>query len=125
MSTGWFFGISLSSCSFLSSQEMPTVKFHDPSDFEQELRLMENRIDGKIVRLTYANKSEYPSTAVLVIATALVGPVVLCLECYCGNFMNGSDEEVKVGQKAESIRQTIESTATKLNLEIRAGMYEA
>lgn len=105
---------------------MPTVKFHEPGEFKDELKLMQGRIEGNILRLTYGHKSEYPSTVVLVIATALVGNMVLRLESRCGSFlMSESSEAEQVRLKAKSIRDAIESVASELKLEVRAGMYEA
>jgi hypothetical protein len=104
---------------------MPRVKFHEPSEFEAELKLMANKVVDKIVRITCGLKYEHPSTVLTVIATALIGNLVLCLERGCGSYlMSESQEAEEVRQRANTIQKQIRAAAIEFGLDIRSGMYE-
>jgi hypothetical protein len=105
---------------------MATVKFNDLSEFLTELKLVAEKIEGKILRLTCGHRSEYPMTALSVLATALVGNVVLRLENRCGSYlMSESHEAEQVREAVKSGSKLVETAATELGLEVRAGTYES
>jgi hypothetical protein len=105
---------------------MATVKFNDPSEFVRELRRDREKIERKILRLTCGHRHEYPMTVLTVLATALVGSVVVRLERRCGSYMTGDSNGMD--QTLAAVRadcKLVEAAAHELGLEVRAGVYES
>jgi hypothetical protein len=105
---------------------MATVKFNDLSEFLTELKLVAETIEGKTLRLTCGHRSEYPMTALSVLATVLVGNVVVRLENRCGSYlMSDSNEAEQVREAVKTRSKLVETAAKELGLEVRAGTYES
>lgn len=121
-----FLGWQERAVDFLLWSIMTTVKFNDLSEFLTELKLVAVKIEGKILRLTCGHRTEYPMTALSVLATALVGNVIVRLENCCGHFlMSESSEAEQVREAVKTRSKLVEMAAKELGLEVRAGTYES
>ena len=112
---------------------MITVKFNQVSEFLDELKLERERkrVVGPI-RLTtlYSRDKNITSVRLLtVLATAVVDvdgcKQIIRLERFCGDLWGRGDLDNKTYENQRKIYKEIEEKAQELNLEIRAGVYEA
>jgi hypothetical protein len=108
------------------------IKFSTADEFLEELtrEAVALQVEDNILRLTfrYAQSGQAPLTYMSVVAGAVVRGKLVELHQYVGQTMDipyphsGSD---KVRERAETIKTKIETIARDLNLDVRAGMFEA
>jgi hypothetical protein len=111
------------------------VKFSTADEFLAELRKEcttasgPYTIDDQILRLTYTYRQDphVPLRYLSVVAGVVIRGKVVELNQYVGQLMDMPDHKGtnQVKAKAESIRATIEAKARELQLDVRAGMFEA
>jgi hypothetical protein len=100
------------------------VNFHDPDEFLDELRKDHERVQRQIVRITVRRRYVQPFVHVAVIATAVVGNFVVALEHRIGETFPGDEAGTPIPAKVRAALDHITAEATKLGLEIRAGVFE-
>jgi hypothetical protein len=99
------------------------VNFHDPDEFLEELRRDHDRVDRQILRVTVRRRYAPPFVHVAVLATAVVGTVVVTLEHRVGEMFPGDEAGSPIPGKIQSSIDRLTAEATKLGLEVRAGVF--
>ena len=115
---------------------MATIKFHDPKEFAEELRLefATHHLPGpahalrltRVIQITRAS----PVCSLSVVATikALHTEDIIRLDAYCGQFLPNADELDQMTSHAKAIARDAEDTVVAacndLGIEIRAGVIE-
>jgi hypothetical protein len=100
------------------------VNFHDSSEFFDELRKDQDRIDRKILRITVRRRYAPPFVNVSVVATALVGITIVVLEHRVGEVFAGDEKGSPIPAKIQACLDRMTTAAEKLGLEVRAGVFE-
>lgn len=107
---------------------MSVVKFNDVEEFCAEIENDAPEIDRGIVRSTDMSRmsSVTPNIRhIFAMASYSVNGQIVILECYCGDVWGvKQDEDNKVYEKSEKIRQIVTKTCETLGLHKRAGILE-
>jgi len=102
------------------------IKFNGADEFVAELK--KEPLAKPLVRLTYlrrANEKVAPLTSLFIIGTAKTADGdIIKLEHYCGPLWGVGQEDEKAKKHGEDTYHYIEEACAKLNLEVRAGIYE-
>jgi hypothetical protein len=105
---------------------VPTARFHQVDEFIEELRRDRDKIDRGLVRVTCRHTRGTPMYSLTVVASAIVGNVVLLLERRCGEYMFPDDGPGRqVRDKAEQYAAALQAECQALGLETRSGVFEA
>jgi hypothetical protein len=110
------------------------VKFSNADEFLAELTKEctsssgPYAIDDQILRLTYSYRQDphIPLRYLSVVAGVVIRGKIVELHQYVGELMEMEvhQSSIRVKERAEMLRTTIEAKAHELNLEVRAGMFE-
>ena len=102
----------------------PTVSFHDPDEFLDELRHDKDRVERNILRLTVRRRYGEPFVTVSVVATAVIEGAVVKLEHRIGEAFAGDEKAIGIAAKTQTVLDKLSTTAKDLGLEVRTGVYE-
>lgn len=105
---------------------MAKVRFHQVSEFLEELRKDHDKVDRGLVRVTFRTDYSTPMHTASVIASALISGVVVTVERRCGVYMfKDTPESRAVWDTAEANAEAIRKECAELQLEVRSGVFEA
>lgn len=104
-----------------------TVVTSDLDTFLEELFADKEKVERKIVRLTYRHDTRggAPIERITLRATARVAGEILALNLYLGeNWGSGLTETEKLQSKGDAALRRIEEACKELGLELRGGTHE-
>jgi len=105
---------------------MALIKFNYPDEFIEELK--KEPLAKPVVRITNLrrlNEKWAPLASLTVVATAKAADGdIIRLDHYCGSLWGHKEEDEKAWEHAKATGDEIRDACSKLNLEVRAGIYE-
>ena len=105
---------------------MATIRFHQVSEFLDELRKDRGKVDRGIVRMAFRHTKNPPLTTLTLVASAVVAGHVVTLERRCGEFMFADGPDSKpVQDRGDEFADMVKQACAEMNLEVRSGVFEA